>query len=149
MHLDVALDYFLKFLALLTLALAFAKMIELWEPFGWFSRPVDEKEIDNWLERRERALTLMATIASTGPFIGLAGTITRMIHALGSMSSANGDIGVISGPIAMALYSTLWGLASAIPAGVAYNLCVRRLQVLEARVRRACDVATRNEGGAA
>jgi hypothetical protein len=136
MHLDIALDYLLKVLTVLTLAVGLAKSVELWDPLGWFSQPGSAAEVDMWLERRERALTLIATIASTAPFLGLAGTITHIIHALGSLGSANGDIGVISGPIALSLYSTLWGLASAIPAGIFYNLAVRRLQLMEARARR-------------
>jgi biopolymer transport protein ExbB/TolQ len=133
---DVALDYLLKALTVFTFAIALAKCVELWDPVGWFSRPQSASEIDPWLERRERGLTVLATIASSAPFIGLAGTVTHIIHALGSLSSANGDISVISGPIALSLYSTLWGLASAIPAGVLYNFAVRRLQLMEAKVRR-------------
>ena len=136
MHLDVALDCVLKFLTVFTLAVSLAKAVELWDPLCWFTRPASLVEVEAWVERKERALTLLATIASTAPFLGLAGTITHIIHALGSLSGANGDIGVISGPIALSLYSTLWGLASAIPAGVFYNLAVRRLQLLESQTRR-------------
>lgn len=135
MQLETFLDILLKTWAAITLALIIAKSLELWDFFGLFAK-VPERTQDRhvWLEKKERYLTLLATTVSTAPFVGLAGTITHIIKALTAMSSTGADIAVISGPIALSLYATLWGLASAIPANVFYNLAQRRLQILENRL---------------
>lgn len=98
---------------------------------------VDGEDLDAALERWEGGMTLLALIASTGPFVGLAGTVLHIIQALHSMSSSSLDISLIAGPIATALNSTLMGLASAVPASVAYSLLQRRIQVLHNRGLRA------------
>lgn len=136
MSLDILFDLGLKALAVLTLGLLVGKGLELWDILRLFSTPEPtEAGLAEWLERKERGLTLLATLASAAPFLGLAGTITHIIGALTALSGG-GDIAVISGPIAQSLYATLWGLASAIPATIFYNLAQRRLQILENRWTR-------------
>lgn len=135
MQLETFLDILLKTWAAITFALIIAKGLELWDFIGIFAKvPESTQDRHVWLEKKERYLTLLATTVSTAPFVGLAGTITHIIKALTAMSSTGADIAVISGPIALSLYATLWGLASAIPANVFYNLAQRRLQILENRL---------------
>jgi len=131
-------DVFLKVLVAATIWLIFWKGADLWAPARFLPRPVadDAPAIDNWMSRRERGLTLLATFASTAPFVGLAGTILHIIKALGAMGGSGGDIAVIAGPISQALTATLWGLATAIPSAAFYNLAVRRVQVLENTLRK-------------
>lgn len=74
-------------------------------------------------------LVWLAIIASTAPFIGLAGTVLNIIVALGKLSSTS-DMTIIAGPIGQALYATLWGLVSAIPALVAYNFFTSKAEKL-------------------
>lgn len=88
------------------------------------------------IERLEGGMSLLATVAASAPFIGLMGTVLHIMQALSMISGASLDIGLISGPIATALNSTLIGLASAVPAAIAYNLLSRRIQVLENAANR-------------
>lgn len=102
-------------------------------------------------ERRalERGLALLASIASTAPFIGLFGTVFGIIHALHAVAigSASGIEGV-AGPVGQALTATGIGIAVAIPAALAYNLFVRRVHIsiadLEDYAADLVNVAQRN-----
>jgi biopolymer transport protein ExbB/TolQ len=95
--------------------------------------------LDEGLEKLERGMPLLATIAAASPFIGLGGTVLHIIEALSKISGAALDISLISGPISTALFSTLLGLASAVLASIAYNLYSRRLQVIEGQCQRVLD----------
>jgi biopolymer transport protein ExbB/TolQ len=78
--------------------------------------------------RLERGLTVLATLGSNAPFIGLFGTVLGIIQAFAMLSqNQNGMSGVMSG-IAEALISTAVGLFVAIPAVVAYNVFSRKLR---------------------
>ncbi len=71
----------------------------------------------------ERRLSILATLASNAPYIGLFGTVLGIVHSFKEMSKdiANASAGVMSG-IAEALVATAVGLLVAIPAVVAYNV---------------------------
>jgi hypothetical protein len=126
----------------LTVAIVAYKSVELYFPKALklpgfpASLGSSENELQEGMEHLERGLTLLAVIASTAPFLGLVGTALHIVEALRGMGSGAGDISVISGPIATALYSTLVGLASAIPSAVAHSFMLRRLQLIESRHRR-------------
>ena len=71
----------------------------------------------------ERRLSILATLASNSPYIGLFGTVLGIVHSFKEMSKdiASASSGVMSG-IAEALVATAVGLLVAIPAVVAYNV---------------------------
>jgi biopolymer transport protein ExbB/TolQ len=70
----------------------------------------------------KRGIAVLATVASTAPFIGLLGTVMGIINAFQSMaSSGSGGLGTVSAGIAEALATTAIGLGVAILAVVAYN----------------------------
>ncbi len=74
----------------------------------------------------EYGLTVLASIGSTAPFIGLFGTVWsvhRALLALGTSGQATLD--KVAGPVGEALVMTGAGLAVAIPAVIAYNLFTR------------------------
>jgi biopolymer transport protein TolQ len=80
----------------------------------------------SWLESR---LTLLATTGSTGPFIGLFGTVWGIMgsfHKIGQTGSAS--LAVVAPGISEALITTAIGLAAAIPAVVLYNNFVARIR---------------------
>lgn len=80
--------------------------------------------------RLEGGLTLLATVGSSAPFIGLLGTvwgIYRALIAIGATGKASID--AIAGPIGEALIMTALGLFVAIPALLAYNGFVRQNRV--------------------
>jgi biopolymer transport protein ExbB/TolQ len=71
----------------------------------------------------ERRLSILATLASNAPYIGLFGTVLGIVRSFKEMSKdiANASAGVMAG-IAEALVATAVGLLVAIPAVVAYNV---------------------------
>ena len=71
----------------------------------------------------ERRLSILATLASNSPYIGLFGTVLGIVRSFKEMSKdiANASSGVMAG-IAEALIATAVGLLVAIPAVVAYNV---------------------------
>jgi len=72
--------------------------------------------------RLESGLTLLASIASTAPFVGLLGTVWGIYHALAAVSSSGTvQIDKVAGPVGEALIMTGVGLLVAIPAVLAYN----------------------------
>ncbi len=83
------------------------------------------------LQRKvESGLAELAGIGATAPFIGLFGTVWGIMHALqaiGKTGSAGLDI--VAGPIGEALVATAIGIATALPAVLAYNFFLRRLRL--------------------
>uniref|UniRef100_UPI0033406C52 MotA/TolQ/ExbB proton channel family protein n=1 Tax=Castellaniella defragrans TaxID=75697 RepID=UPI0033406C52 len=88
------------------------------------------KVIDEETARLENGLTMLASVGSTAPFVGLFGTVWGVYHALLSISMSDGvTINRIAGPVGEALVMTGLGLAVAIPAVLAYNAFVRANRV--------------------
>ncbi len=78
--------------------------------------------IDEETARFESGLTVLASIGSTAPFIGLFGTVWGVYHALVAIGmSGQGTLDKVAGPVGEALIMTALGLAVAIPAVLAYN----------------------------
>ena len=76
--------------------------------------------------RLEGGLTLLATVGSSAPFIGLLGTVWGIYHALIKISaSGNASMEAVAGPVGEALIMTAFGLFTAIPAVLAYNFFMR------------------------
>ncbi len=81
--------------------------------------------------RLEGGLTVLASIGSAAPFIGLLGTVWGIMHALVGLDGSRGlSLDTVAGPVGEALVATALGLFTAIPAVVAYNLLVRGLRRL-------------------
>jgi biopolymer transport protein ExbB len=74
----------------------------------------------------EQGLTVLASVGSTAPFVGLFGTVWGIYHALiGIGASGSATLDTVAGPVGEALIMTAAGLAVAIPAVLAYNHFVR------------------------
>lgn len=70
----------------------------------------------------ERHMIFLATVGSTGPFIGLFGTVWGIMNSFAAIAgSQNTSLAVVAPGIAEALFATAIGLVAAIPAVVAYN----------------------------
>ena len=83
--------------------------------------------------RLEGGLTVLATVGSTAPFVGLLGTVWGIYHALIRIgASGNAGIETVAGPVGEALIMTAIGLGVAIPAVLAYNFFVRANRVTNA-----------------
>ncbi len=67
-------------------------------------------------------LSILATVGSTGPFIGLFGTVWGIKTAFGDIALAQStNLAVVAPGIAEALLATALGLLAAIPAVIFYN----------------------------
>merc|ERR1712078_943343 len=72
--------------------------------------------------RLERSMTVLASIGSISPFIGLFGTVWGIMNSFQSIAmSKNTSLAVVAPGIAEALFATALGLFAAIPAVAAYN----------------------------
>jgi biopolymer transport protein ExbB len=91
--------------------------------------------IDEETSRFESGLTVLASIGSTAPFVGLFGTVWGVYHALVAIGmSGQGTLDKVAGPVGEALIMTALGLAVAIPAVLAYNALVRSNRVVLAKL---------------
>ena len=102
----------------------------------WIERSL-RNSLDDFTARAQSGLTVLASIASTAPFVGLFGTVWGIYHALLGISSA-GTVGIdqVAGPIGEALIMTALGLLVAIPAVLGYNALVRGNKTLIHRLNR-------------
>ncbi|MCD9031942.1 MotA/TolQ/ExbB proton channel family protein [Luteimonas sp. Y-2-2-4F] len=74
----------------------------------------------------EAGLTLLATVGSTAPFVGLLGTVWGIYRALIRIgASGQADMGAVAGPVGEALIMTAIGLGVAIPAVLGFNFFTR------------------------
>ncbi|CAM4216654.1 MotA/TolQ/ExbB proton channel family protein [Acinetobacter pragensis] len=74
----------------------------------------------------EKGVSVLGTIASLAPFVGLFGTVWGIFHALVAVGkSGQAGLAQVATPVGEALIMTGLGLAVAIPAVLAYNIAVR------------------------
>ena len=93
------------------------------------------KVIDEETAKMESGLTVLASVGSTAPFVGLFGTVWGIYHALLAIGmSGSGSLDQVAGPVGEALIMTAVGLAVAIPAVLGYNFLVRSNRVVLARL---------------
>ncbi|HUN69849.1 MAG TPA: MotA/TolQ/ExbB proton channel family protein [Burkholderiales bacterium] len=91
--------------------------------------------IDEDTARLESGLTVLASVGSTAPFVGLFGTVWGVYHALVNIGlSGQGTLDKVAGPVGEALIMTALGLAVAIPAVLAYNGFVRANRLVLAQL---------------
>lgn len=73
-------------------------------------------------ERLQKGLTVLATVGSAAPFIGLFGTVIGIMNAFIEIAEQqNTNLAVVAPGIAEALLATGLGLLAAIPAVIFYN----------------------------
>ncbi|GAB4115465.1 MAG: MotA/TolQ/ExbB proton channel family protein [Sideroxydans sp.] len=88
------------------------------------------QQLQNIQRYHERGLAELASIGSISPFVGLFGTVWGIMHALQEIgSTGTASLDVVAGPIGEALVATAIGIATALPAVLAYNFFLRRLKV--------------------
>ncbi len=80
----------------------------------------------------KRGIGTLATIGSTGPFVGLFGTVIGIINAFkGIQSEKSAGLGAVAGGISEALVTTAVGLFVAIPAVWAFNYFTNRIEAFD------------------
>lgn len=85
-------------------------------------------------DRLEQGLSMLATIGSTSPYVGLLGTvwgIMEAFHGLGDVQQAT--LQSVAPHISEALIATAMGLFAAIPAVIAYNRYADQVSRMEVR----------------
>lgn len=122
------------------------------------SRPQAELEkladnvIDWEISKLQRRLTVLGTLGSITPFIGLFGTVIGVMHAfkdLASNAASNAGASVVAAGIAEALINTAAGLFVAIPAVIAYNYFLSKTNYFAKELENAANefIFRQNEGG--
>jgi biopolymer transport protein ExbB/TolQ len=80
----------------------------------------------------KRGLSVLATIGSTAPFVGLFGTVVGILHAFDAIATQKtSGIGAVAGGISEALVTTAFGLLVAIPAVMAFNYFTGRVEAFD------------------
>jgi biopolymer transport protein TolQ len=96
--------------------------------------------IQREVERLNSRLTVLASIGSAGPYIGLFGTVVGIMNSFTSIAaSKNTSLAVVAPGIAEALFATAIGLFAAIPAVLAYNKLQSEVGKLQSRLEGFAD----------
>lgn len=78
--------------------------------------------IDEQKEDLSTQMSILASVGSTAPFVGLFGTVWGIMNSFQCIAmSKNTSLAVVAPGIAEALFATAIGLVVAIPAVIAYN----------------------------
>lgn len=95
----------------------------------WLSQDI-VRNVGTLQMRMQSGLSILATVGSTAPFVGLFGTVWGIYNALVTIgSTGQASIDRVAGPVGEALIMTALGLAVAVPAVLGYNWLVRRNRV--------------------
>lgn len=92
------------------------------------------------MDRLDDSLTTLATVGSVSPYIGLFGTVWGIMHsfnALGEMKQVT--LTIVAPGISEALVATAMGLFAAIPAVLAYNSYIEKVDRLATRYESFMD----------
>lgn len=88
------------------------------------------------INRMERGVFLLEVVVGVAPLLGLLGTVTGLTQVFGGFSADTGlpEPGAFIQGIALALNTTILGLAVAIPSLAAHAYLIRRVDALAARI---------------
>lgn len=100
-------------------------------------RAIDRATIKGLVEFK-RGMNGLATIGSTGPFVGLFGTVFGIITAFQSMSqTGSGGISSVAGGIAEALLTTGFGILVAVIAVWFFNTLINKVDIFSGEMANA------------
>jgi len=96
---------------------------------SWVSMSI-QRSVSNITNDLQSGMAVLATVASSSPFVGLFGTVWGIYHALIAIAaSGQASIDKVAGPVGEALIMTAFGLGVAVPAVFFYNWLIRRNKV--------------------
>ena len=79
----------------------------------------------------ESRISFLSTVASASPYIGLFGTVWGIMNSFrGLAQTSQATLSVVAPGISEALIATALGLFAAIPALIAYNFFVKRINTI-------------------
>lgn len=91
--------------------------------------------ISNEIDALSGRLSILATIGSVAPFVGLFGTVWGIMRSFIAIAeSQNTTLAVVAPGIAEALFATAVGLFTAIPAVIGYNQLSSSIAKVEAKL---------------
>jgi len=106
--------------------------------------PVDrtQRHMERFMEEigtdLRRGLSVLASVGSTAPFVGLLGTVVGIISAFqGIAATGSGGLSSVAAGISEALIETALGLTVAIPAVLAFNYLSTEISREEQRLNHA------------
>jgi biopolymer transport protein ExbB len=96
---------------------------------SWVSMSI-QRSVSNVTNELQSGMAVLATVASSSPFVGLFGTVWGIYHALIAIAaSGQASIDKVAGPVGEALIMTAIGLGVAVPAVFFYNWMIRRNKI--------------------
>lgn len=102
----------------------------------WITRCLKDT-MDESVAHLQSGLSILASIGSTAPFVGLLGTVWGIYHALLAVGvTGESSMEQVAGPVGEALIMTAFGLFVAIPAVLGYNALTRANKALAAKLKR-------------
>ena len=106
-----------------------------------------ETELDRTRAQSAKRLSILATIGSNAPFIGLLGTVIGIIRSFHLLDSSNGQVTTaLMSEVGEALVATALGMLVAIPALIAFNVFQRLARArLDAMQTLARDLVTAHD----
>lgn len=88
-----------------------------------------------YVQHLRGGLSILATVGSVAPFIGLFGTVWGIMNSFIDITRAETtNLMVVAPGIAEALFATAFGLVAAIPAVMIYNYLQRKLVALQTQI---------------
>ena len=108
-------------------------------------REVMDLETTAQIANLQSNLPILATAASTSPYIGLFGTVLGILAAFNEIArSGQTGAGIVAGGISESLTATALGLGVAIPSVMAYNYFTGRINKISLQIEdHSLDLATR------
>lgn len=119
-----------------------------------FSKDANEESLKAYAQlevsRLERGLFLLEVVIGAAPLLGLLGTVTGLTQVFSGFSASTGlpDPSAFISGIALALNTTIIGLAIAIPALGAHAYLIRRVEHLAAEINLWLEHANQKKRGA-
>jgi biopolymer transport protein ExbB len=123
------------------------------------AREVMERQADACTVEMEKKISILATLGTLGPMIGLLGTLKGMIASFSeiAISGVKMDAGKVAGGISEALVLTFEGVALSVPAIYFYALFRNRISAISVKamlmadeyLRRIARLARTKPGGTA
>jgi biopolymer transport protein TolQ len=94
-----------------------------------------EKVQEEERETVENGLVWLSVVAVVSPLLGLLGTVIGVMDSfLGVTATGSANIGAVAPGIAEALVTTAFGLIAAIPAAIAYNFFVTKVNAFSSEL---------------
>ncbi|MCL6588891.1 MAG: MotA/TolQ/ExbB proton channel family protein [Firmicutes bacterium] len=116
-----------------------ASAVKQWEADKRLLESAIQSAGETELNHLQRGLSILDTIVTASPLLGLLGTVTGIIKTFLALSASNGQAAQLSAGIAEALYTTAFGLSIAIPAlffvNIFYGIAEKRALDLNSKCR--------------